>query len=67
MSAIPTPAAVGDMAGLVVMGGPMGVSDDLGWLEDERELLREAVAKPGCPYSACASARSSWPLRSAPR
>jgi GMP synthase (glutamine-hydrolysing) len=41
---IPTPTAVGDMAGLVVMGGPMGVSDNLGWLEDERALLREAVA-----------------------
>ena len=33
----------GGMAGLVVMGGPMGVHDDLAWLEDERELLRAAV------------------------
>ncbi len=40
---VPAPAAVADMAGLVVMGGPMSVSDDLGWLEDERALLREAV------------------------
>ncbi len=41
--AIPPPAAVADMAGLVVMGGPMGVHDDLGWLADERALLRAAV------------------------
>ena len=31
------------MAGLVVMGGPMGVHDDLDWLEHERALLRAAV------------------------
>ena len=42
--AIPKPAAVPAMAGLVVMGGPMAVSDGLKWLADERELLREAVA-----------------------
>jgi GMP synthase (glutamine-hydrolysing) len=41
--AIPPPAAVADTAGLVVMGGPMGVHDDLAWLADERALLREAV------------------------
>jgi GMP synthase (glutamine-hydrolysing) len=41
--AIPPPAAVADMAGLVVMGGPMGVHDELAWLADERALLREAV------------------------
>ncbi len=41
--AIPPPAAVADVAGLVVMGGPMGVHDDLAWLADERALLREAV------------------------
>ncbi len=40
---VPPPAAVASMAGLVVMGGPMGVHDDLSWLEEERELLREAV------------------------
>ena len=40
---IPPPAAVADVAGLVVMGGPMGVADDLPWLADERALLREAV------------------------
>lgn len=41
--AIPPPAAVADLAGLVVMGGPMGVDDDVGWLADERALLRQAV------------------------
>ena len=41
--AVPPPAAVADTAGLVVMGGPMGVHDDLAWLADERALLREAV------------------------
>jgi GMP synthase-like glutamine amidotransferase len=41
---LPTPAALRDVAGLVVMGGPMGVHDDLAWLADERELLRHAVA-----------------------
>ncbi len=40
---IPLPSAVDTMAGLVVMGGPMGVHDDLAWLEDERALLRAAV------------------------
>ena len=41
--AIPSPATVADTAGLVVMGGPMGVHDDLAWLADERALLRQAV------------------------
>src|SRR5580704_10687212 len=41
--AIPSPEAVGDVAGLVVMGGPMSVHDDAPWLVDERALLRQAV------------------------
>jgi GMP synthase (glutamine-hydrolysing) len=41
--ALPPPDAVRDTAGLVVMGGPMGVHDDLGWLAEERDLLRGAV------------------------
>jgi len=41
--AVPEPAAVADIAGLVVMGGPMSVQDDLDWLADERALLRAAV------------------------
>jgi GMP synthase (glutamine-hydrolysing) len=32
------------LAGLVVMGGPMGADDDEPWLEDERALLRAAVS-----------------------
>ncbi len=39
----PVPAA-GSLSGLVVMGGPMGVHDELPWLEPERDLLRAAVA-----------------------
>jgi GMP synthase-like glutamine amidotransferase len=38
----PLPSVDG-LAGLVVMGGPMGVHDDLDWLAPERELLRAAV------------------------
>jgi GMP synthase-like glutamine amidotransferase len=41
--AIPPPHAAADVAGLVVMGGPMSVHDDLGWLADERALLLAAV------------------------
>ena len=40
---VPEAGAVGSMAGLVVLGGPMGVHDEFGWLEDERVLLRAAV------------------------
>src|SRR5271156_1199167 len=40
---IPPPAAAADLAGLVVMGGPMSVADDLEWLAEERNLLRAAV------------------------
>lgn len=43
--AVPSPDDVGAMAGLVVMGGPMGVHDDLAWLEAERALLRAAVER----------------------
>jgi GMP synthase-like glutamine amidotransferase len=40
---VPSPADAGAIAGLVVMGGPMGVHDDLPWLEAERALIRAAV------------------------
>jgi GMP synthase-like glutamine amidotransferase len=40
---LPLPAALGEVAGLVVMGGPMSVHDDLAWLAEERALLRRAV------------------------
>jgi GMP synthase (glutamine-hydrolysing) len=32
---VPGPETVQEMAGLVVMGGPMGANDDLGWLQAE--------------------------------
>jgi GMP synthase-like glutamine amidotransferase len=43
---LPGPADLGDMGGLVVMGGPMGVGDDdaPGWMAAERDLLSAAVA-----------------------
>jgi GMP synthase (glutamine-hydrolysing) len=46
--AVPAAAAVMDMAGLVVLGGPMGVHDGEAWLADERSLLR-AAAEAGLP------------------
>jgi GMP synthase (glutamine-hydrolysing) len=46
--ALPPPAALGEVAGLVVMGGPMSVHDDLDWLAEERDLLRRA-AEAGLP------------------
>ena len=41
--AVPSADTAEGMAGLVVMGGPMSVDDDLPWLTEERELLRAAV------------------------
>lgn len=41
---VPPPGSVEEMAGLVVLGGPMGVHDDLAWLADERALLGRAVS-----------------------
>ncbi len=41
--AVPVGDSVADMCGLVVMGAPMGVHDELPWLESERALLRAAV------------------------
>jgi GMP synthase-like glutamine amidotransferase len=41
--AVPSPRDLGATAGLVVMGGPMGVHDDLPWLEEERTLILTAV------------------------
>lgn len=41
--AVPSPDDVAATVGLVVMGGPMGVHDELPWLESERALLRAAV------------------------
>jgi GMP synthase-like glutamine amidotransferase len=40
---VPPGDAVAGMTGLVVMGGPMSVHDELPWLEPERALLRSAA------------------------
>jgi GMP synthase (glutamine-hydrolysing) len=40
---VPTPDDLRATAGLIAMGGPMGVHDDLAWLEPERALLRAGV------------------------
>jgi GMP synthase-like glutamine amidotransferase len=40
---VPESDAVAGMTGLVVMGGPMSVHDELPWLEPERALVRSAV------------------------
>ncbi len=38
------PAAAGEFSGLVFMGGPMSVNDDLPWIAPALALIREAVA-----------------------
>ncbi|MEN8179646.1 MAG: type 1 glutamine amidotransferase [Pseudomonadota bacterium] len=38
----PVPAAVDDVSGLVFMGAAVGVNDQLAWIEDEMELIRNA-------------------------
>lgn len=38
------PARAEDFAGLVFMGGPMSVNDDLPWIEPTLSLIRQAVA-----------------------
>jgi GMP synthase (glutamine-hydrolysing) len=40
---VPSAEEAGSFAGVIVMGGPMGVHDELPWLEAERVLLRAAV------------------------
>jgi GMP synthase (glutamine-hydrolysing) len=41
---VPSAQTAGDMAGLVVMGGPMSIHDEgLAWLHDERVLMAAAV------------------------
>lgn len=39
------PREPADVAALVFMGGPMSVNDDLPWLKEELELIREACRK----------------------
>ena len=37
------PAEIDDVSGLVFMGGPMSVNDDIGWISQELTLIRKAV------------------------
>jgi len=64
--AVPPPAAAGDCAGLVVMGGPMSVHDDLGWLADERALLRAAVESGRPVLGVCLGAQQRAAALGAP-
>lgn len=41
----PVPADAGAFSGLVFMGGPMSVNDDLPWIPPALELIRQAKAK----------------------
>lgn len=40
----PLPLTARDFSGMVMMGGPMSVNDDLPWISPLLELIREAVA-----------------------
>jgi GMP synthase-like glutamine amidotransferase len=40
----PVPAGIDDFSGLVFMGGPMSVNDDLPWIAPVLELIRKAAA-----------------------
>jgi len=39
------PSSAADYSGLVFMGGPMSVNDDLPWITQELDLIREAVSR----------------------
>ena len=39
---MPVPPGIEEASGLVFMGGPMSVNDDLPWIHDEIELIRSA-------------------------
>jgi GMP synthase-like glutamine amidotransferase len=41
----PVPSSPGEYAGLVFMGGPMSVNDDLPWIPKVLELIRKAAAE----------------------
>lgn len=41
----PAPENAGGFSGLVFMGGPMSVNDDLPWISAELSLIRDAVAR----------------------
>ena len=39
----PVPQSINDFSGLVFMGGPMSVNDDLPWIAQEIELIKQAI------------------------
>ena len=39
------PSSINGYAGLILMGGPMSVNDDLPWIPEVLKLIRQAVAK----------------------
>jgi GMP synthase-like glutamine amidotransferase len=41
----PLPSEAAEFSGLVFMGGPMSVNDDLPWIEPALELIRQAVTE----------------------
>jgi GMP synthase-like glutamine amidotransferase len=41
----PRPQAIDDVDGLIFMGGPMSVNDDLPYIRQELRLIEEAVAR----------------------
>lgn len=53
----PEVPGVDDLAGLLVLGGPMGVHDDESWLEPERALLLEAIATGVPTFGICLGAQ----------
>jgi GMP synthase (glutamine-hydrolysing) len=55
--AVPSPDDVDAIAGLVVLGGPMGVHDQLPWLASERALLRAAVDSGKAVLGVCLGAQ----------
>lgn len=53
----PSLPTLDDVAGLLVLGGIMGVHDDDPWLEGERALLREAVENGVPTFGICLGAQ----------
>lgn len=57
LSEDPTVPGLEDVAGVLVMGGTMGVHDDDPWLEPERALLLEAIAAGVPTFGICLGAQ----------
>lgn len=57
LTADPSLPSLDEVAGLLVLGGTMGVHDDDPWLADERALLREAVDAGVPTFGICLGAQ----------